>query len=328
MSPRRAPGARPGDLPSGPEGGDRWYLEDERTFLLRSIEDAGRERDAGDLAADDYAVLVARDRSRLAEVEVALEALGPDPMQDEDALATGTDDAGADAGDDEGDASAIPARRSRRARLRLAGIVAACALIVAGAGILVDHALSPALPGQPSSGSITVSKEQQIEDQLIEANSLNNNGQAVAALQLYDRILGEDPADPEALAASGWLDWNYGNAGKSATAMAAGRRSEQKAIRVAPGYWAGHLYLGLILYNQDHNPAAAAHQFDLFLADKPPGGEVADVAPQVAGAYPASHRPVPSLLQKALALTSGTSGSSASSGGSSTASSTTTTTSR
>jgi len=59
-------------------GGERWYLNDEREFLLRSIDDAAREHDAGDLSDADYGVLMGRDRSRLAEVEAELAALGPE----------------------------------------------------------------------------------------------------------------------------------------------------------------------------------------------------------------------------------------------------------
>ncbi|HXN60543.1 MAG TPA: hypothetical protein VN886_08830, partial [Acidimicrobiales bacterium] len=48
---------------------ERWFLADEREFLRRSLDDAEREHDAGDLSDDDHALLVARDRARLAEVE-------------------------------------------------------------------------------------------------------------------------------------------------------------------------------------------------------------------------------------------------------------------
>ena len=57
-------------------GDERWYLNDEREFLLRSIDDAERERDAGDLSDADYDVLTARDRARLAEVEAKLDRPG------------------------------------------------------------------------------------------------------------------------------------------------------------------------------------------------------------------------------------------------------------
>ena len=56
-------------------GDERWYLTDERDFLQRSLDDADREHEAGDLSGDDHAVLVARDAARLAEVEAELAAL-------------------------------------------------------------------------------------------------------------------------------------------------------------------------------------------------------------------------------------------------------------
>ena len=61
--------------PNGRPRDERWYLTDEREFLRRSLADADREREAGDLSAEDHAVLVARDRARLAEVEGELAAL-------------------------------------------------------------------------------------------------------------------------------------------------------------------------------------------------------------------------------------------------------------
>ena len=64
-------GARAGD--------DRWYLNDQRDFLLRSIADAHSEHDAGDLSDADFSLLVARDRRRLADVELALGELAPLP---------------------------------------------------------------------------------------------------------------------------------------------------------------------------------------------------------------------------------------------------------
>ena len=58
---------------------ERWYLNDEREFLRRSLEDAAREHDAGDLSDEDHALLIARDAARLAEVEGELAALDPTP---------------------------------------------------------------------------------------------------------------------------------------------------------------------------------------------------------------------------------------------------------
>ena len=56
-------------------GEERWYLTDERDFLQRSLADADREREAGDLSVEDHALLVGRDRARLAEVEALAEQM-------------------------------------------------------------------------------------------------------------------------------------------------------------------------------------------------------------------------------------------------------------
>ena len=258
----------------GPDSGDeRWFLVDEKEFLERSIEDADRELDAGDLTQADHAVLTQRDRARLAEVKVALAELGP--ASDEPVV------------DDFDDPEEPEERegRSRRSDWRRVGIIASCFLIIAGVVILVDHALSPRLPGQASSGSITLSGAALIEQQLAQAASLSNGGQPVPALKLYEKVLSEDPNDPNALAAAGWLEWNYGTAGHNPTLQEAGRKDEEKAIKVAPTLYVGHFFLGVILYNQDDNAKAAVIQFNNFLADHPPASEVTSVAKLAAGAY-------------------------------------------
>jgi tetratricopeptide (TPR) repeat protein len=269
-------------------GGERWYLDDEREFLLRSIDDAARERDAGDLSDSDFDVLVVRDRSRLAEVEAELAALGPE--------------APADAVPDSPD---VPPRR-RYGKWRRVGIVVACGFIVAGAVILVDHALSPALPGQAPSGTVTLSKAQQIEDQLAAAALLAQDGEAQQALVLYNKVLTEDPDDPDALAAGGWLEWNAGVTGKSAAVEQAGRQSEEKAVHVAPGFYGGHLYLGLILLDQDDNASGAITQFTAFLKDGPSKAEVKSFAAQIVPAWAQMHEPPPASLAAVAASTSTT----------------------
>jgi len=268
--------ARPED--SIPPSERRWYLNDEREFLLRSLGDADRELEAGDLSAEDHAVLTERDRLRLAEVDAALAALG-------------------DADEDPPLAAAPPeVVAARRSDWRRVGIVACVFLIVAGVVILVDHALRPRQPGQASSGSITLSKAQQVEEQLAQARADDNGGQVLQAIKLYDQVLREDPQDPVALAESGWLDWNYGTEGASPTLTVEGRHKEEEAIRLDPTFWEGHLFYGLILYNQDADAKAAVVQFDEFLADGPPAAEVKDAAALIRGAYTAAGQTVPSEL--------------------------------
>lgn len=269
---------------------ERWYLTDQQDFLRRSLDDARREHEAGDLSDEDYDVLVTRDSARLAEVEAELAALGPEATEPEAEPAPS-------AGTESSDAEAAP--RPPMAMWRKVGIAVSCLFIAAGVVILVAHYVQARQPGQASSGGITVSQAQQIEQQLAQAASLASAGGAKndqAALVLYNDVLSADPSNPAALAGAGWLMWNLGTAAHVAAYTEDGRSEVTRAVRVAPTYYQGHLYLGLILANEDHNNAAAVVQFDQFLADNPPSNELPVVAPDVDPSYLAVGKPVPTAL--------------------------------
>ena len=259
-----------------PQRDDRWYLTDEREFLRRSLDDADREHDAGDLSDEDHAVLVARDSTRLAEVEAELAALDPEPTAAEPPQPAG-----------------VPERRPLPLWRRI-GIVAACLLIAAGAVILVVHFVQARQPGQASSGSVSLSQAQLIEQQLQQALALNNDGNTKEALELYDRVLSEDPSNPAALAYAGYLQWNVGSSAHVAALVKIGRAEIETSVRDSPSYYQGHLFYGLVLENQDHNDAAAVTQFNDFLADDPPTAEPSQVTALVAPAYQGAGVPVPS----------------------------------
>ena len=266
----------------------RWYLSDERDFLERSLADADREREAGDLSDEDHAVLVARDRARLVEVEEELAAL--DASTTVTAIASDPSSARS--------APAAPGQPERppMALWRKAGIVGACLLIAAGAVILVVHYVQTRQPGQASSGSVSVSQAQLIEQQLQQASALNDKGSTKAALELYDKVLTEDPSNPAALAYAGFLQWNVGTTAHVASLVRVGRAEIQTSIKDAPTYYQGHLFYGLVLENQDHNHAAAVTQFNAFLADTPPAAELPQAAPLVSGAYQAAGIPLPAAF--------------------------------
>jgi len=261
-----------------PQRDDRWYLTDEREFLRRSLDDADREHDAGDLSDEDHAVLVARDSTRLAEVEAELAASDPEPTAAEPPQPAG-----------------VPERRPLP-RWRRIGIAAACLLIAAGAVILVVHFVQARQPGQASSGSVSLSQAQLIEQQLRQALALNNDGNTKEALELYDRVLSEDPSNPAALAYAGYLQWNVGSSAHVATLVKIGRAEIETSVRDSPSYYQGHLFYGLVLENQDHNDAAAVTQFNDFLADDPPTAEPSQVTALVAPAYQGAGEPVPSAF--------------------------------
>jgi tetratricopeptide (TPR) repeat protein len=266
---------------------ERWYLTDEREFLQRSLSDADREREAGDLSSEDHALLVARDTARLADVEDELAALDVAPVSSSATSASvATERAG----------RSQPAQSERPPMplWRKLGIVGSCLLIAAGAVILVVHSVQTRQPGQASSGSVTLSQAQLIEQQLNQANTLNQRGSTKAALELYDKVLSEDPSNPAALAYAGFLQWNVGTTAHVASLVRVGRAEIQTAIKDAPTYFQAHLFYGLVLANQDHDDAAAVAQFNDFLADGAPAAELPQAAPLVSGAYKAAGVALPS----------------------------------
>jgi tetratricopeptide (TPR) repeat protein len=252
------------ERPQRPPGDERWYLTDEREFLQRSLADADRERDAGDLSLDDHALLVARDRTRLHEVEAELATL-------EAATATSKGAGAERAQPTQGERPPMPLWR------RL-GIIGSCLLIALGLVILVVHFVQARQPGQASSGSVTVSQAQLIEQQLQQADASNQQGSAEEALVLYDKVLSEDPSNPHALASAGFLQWNVGSTAGVASLTRVGRSEVETAIRNNPSYAQAHLFYGLILENQDHNHAGAVAQFAQFLNDAPPASELVQAA--------------------------------------------------
>jgi tetratricopeptide (TPR) repeat protein len=262
---------------------DRWYLTDERDFLRRSLQDADREHEAGDLSDGDHALLVARDSARLAEVEAELATLDPDPG------------AGAPQSRAEPEPDAVP-KRPPMPWWRWVGIVAACLMIAAGVVILVGHDVTARQPGQASSGSISLPQAQLIEQQLADAQTQNNAGDTQAALELYDKVLTEDPSNPAALAYAGYLQWDIGSSAHVASLVRIGRAEIQTSVEHSPTYYQAHLFYGLVLENQDHNDTAAVTQFNDFLADDPPAAELPQVAPLVVPAYQVAGRAVPTAF--------------------------------
>jgi hypothetical protein len=165
--------------------------------------------------------------------------------------------------------------------------------------ILVVHFVQGRQPGQVSSGSISVSEAQQMEQQLGQAQSLAAAGwpsNQQKALVLYNDVLGQDPSNPAALAGAGWIMWNLGTNSHVPGLVEDGRAEVTRAVKVSPTYYQAHLYLGLILANQDHNNNAAVVQFAEFLADGPPPNELPVVAPEVDPSYLAIGKPVPAAL--------------------------------
>jgi len=190
---------------------------------------------------------------------------------------------------------------------RRLGIIGSCLLIAVGLVILVVHFVQARQPGQASSGSVSVSQAQLIEQQLEQADALNQQGSTKSALVLYDKVLSVDPSNPHALAYAGFLQWNVGSTASVPSLARVGRAEIETAIRNNPSYGQAHLFYGLVLENQDHNHAAAVAQFSDFLNDAPPAAELTQVAPLVAGAYKGAGVALPAQFSAATTTTTTTS---------------------
>ena len=297
---------------SEPLDGDA--LGERRRFLRLSLADADAEYLAGDLSDKDYLALRHRDMLRLAALDVrtaevdgagavrpAGDVIVADPPvgagQSTPADRSGATGDRSPAGPD-GRAVAPPSARnprprsprSRRSRWYLGGAVAAFgAALVVGVSLFATNRL----PGQTPTGSVSLTQDQQVAQSLTQAADLENQGQAGRAAQLYQSVLDGHPGNEVALAQLGWLEYQTGRSGGSASLIGDARAKLNQAVRLDPGDFAARLYLGTVLWQQDGNAAAAVDQYRRFLADGPPPVVVAQAAPTVRQAYRAAGIPVP-----------------------------------
>lgn len=285
---------------------DRWRLLDEREFLTRSLADAEEEHGAGDLATADYEALRRRDEARLAAVEARLAESAPEAAVDGTGAGKGAagpapmeaaPDAALTGPKSRAKGSPTPPSRRRVRRNRLLAVVGVAAVVAAIVLLVIDLA-SPRLPGQPITGSVTLNSAKQVEEQLAQAADLVNEGTARStdlALAVYREILSEDPHQPQALAETGWIEWQGGRAEHDTTLESAGRSLVEESIAVEHDDYAAHLYLGTIEL-EGGDPTGAVAQYTTFLAEDPPSSVLATAASLVRQAFTEAGRPVPGAL--------------------------------
>jgi tetratricopeptide (TPR) repeat protein len=231
-------------------------LEEERDFLLRSLDDIERERGAGDLAEGDYATLKDDYTARTAAVLRAIEEARTRRPSD---LTAPTADP---------PPRWRPQRPSPKAVLVALGLVAFAVV----AGILAARAVGDRLPGQASTGAIAPTGP---ATDLARARQLVGQGKTLAAVQLYDQILAKDPRQVEALAYRGWLTRLVGREANNPALIDKGLGLINQAVAVDPSYPDARFFRGLVLYQDKGDPAAAIPDFRAYLASDPPQDTVA-----------------------------------------------------
>lgn len=205
-------------------------LEEERDFLLRSLDDLEREHDAGDVDDHDYETLKDDYTARAARVIRAIES----------------HQARLDA--------ARPPRSWRRLLATAAGVVAFAVL----AGVLVAQASGRREAGDTLTGDIRTSTR----DRLTEAVQLASEQRYDEAIEIYDEVLAEQPDNAEALAYKGWFQFLSGDAGALDSLTA--------ALEADPDYPDTHAFLAVILARAGRTDAALAELDRLDALDPPP----------------------------------------------------------
>jgi tetratricopeptide (TPR) repeat protein len=218
-------------------------LEDQRDFLLRSLDDLEREHEAGDVDAHDYETLKDDYTARAARTIRAIES-----HHARVAARTAA-------------RTAVRPRRSWARRAAVAGGVAAFAVL---AGLLVAQASGRREAGEALTGDIRESTR----TQLLEATNAANEGRLDDAIAIYDELLAEQPDNAEALASKGWLQFQSGDPTGLDTLTA--------AVEADPEYPMTHFFLAFILAQAGRGEQAAA-ELDRFEALDPPPADLAMV---------------------------------------------------
>lgn len=213
-------------------------LRDEQQFLLNSLRDLEREREAGDIDDHDYQALRDGYIARTAVITRELDGLI--------------------------DAPALPPRRWARR------ILVSCAVIAlgAGAGIWVARQSGQRLPGQTASGGF----EQSSTSMLAMARQLNFSDPG-KAIELYTDVLKLEPDNPEALTYRSWilaLTARSASGSVKQIAMTQAVTDLLRAQNADPEYPDAHCFLGIVYFRFLDSARLAKPQLDTCKAMNPP----------------------------------------------------------
>jgi len=210
-------------------------LEEQRRFLLQSLKDLDREREAGDIDDADYRTLKDDYTARAAAVLHAIDERKVGLAQRQRGV------------------------RRRRSTKWTALVIAAVVAVAVGGGVLVASSSGERVPGQTATGNVPSN----VSDQLAAAQQDIAQGKAVDALKLYDQVLKQDPNNAQALTFRGWIL-------ESANLHDEALQSLDKALAADPTFAMAHYFKGAVLFQGKNDPAGAVKEFEAFLASNPP----------------------------------------------------------
>ncbi len=214
-------------------------LEEERGFLLRSLEDLEAERASGDLDDADYQALKDDYTVRAATVLRAIEE-GRVPAT----ASASTGPRGV---------------RGRGGRRFMAGLVVLS--LAATAGLSVASLSGTRQPGDTITGDIRETGS----GQLAQAAALVDQGDVTGALEIYAGLLAEDPENLEALTERGLLLVSLGFSTERPALREEGQASIERALAIDADNPRALFYLGLSR-RLNGDDAGAAEAFTAALA--------------------------------------------------------------
>lgn len=206
-------------------------LEEQRDFLLRSLDDLEREHEAGDVDDHDYQALKDDYTARAARMIRSIEAH---------------------------EARRAAASRPRRSWGRMAAVGAGVAVFALVAGILVAQASGRREASDGPTGDI----RETTRDQLDDAVELAAQGDYEAAIEIHDEVLAEQPDNVEALTYKGWFQLRMGDESGVVTLIDASELDQD--------YPATHVFLAVAFRDLGRPTTALAELDRLDALDPPP----------------------------------------------------------
>jgi tetratricopeptide (TPR) repeat protein len=205
-------------------------LEEERAFLLRSLDDLEREHEAGDVDDADYETLKDDYTARAARTIRSIESHHARL------------------------AEARPARRWRRVAVVAAAVVAFAVV----AGVLVAQTAGRRGAGDTITGDTRETTRARLDDALL----LAQGGDYEAAVAAYDEILADQPANVEAMTYKGWFQFQSGDGQGVVTLV--------EAAETNPDYPATHAFLAVVFERLGRPDTARLELERLDALDPPP----------------------------------------------------------
>lgn len=184
-------------------------LEDQRDFLLRSLDDLEEEHAAGDVEDHDYEVLRQDYTARAAGVIRTIEA----------------------------QRTRVASPRRSRGRRQLFIAVAGVVLFALGAGLLVAQSAGRRSASDQVTGDIRTTTRNQLDDAL----GLAAEGRYDDAIAIYNDILDSQPEHVEAMSYKGWVQVLSGDIDDGVVALT-------NASRIDPDYPDAHAFLAVAFW--------------------------------------------------------------------------------